>query len=334
MIKHRCISTNSKDEWEEAVNGIRHSFSHTRESCMAMKLTTGCNTYLYCYENDDTKIICPVSERVYKEYTDIVTPYGFSGYAGNNDCSEFKDHWSEFVKGKNYVSGYISLNPLFQNDSYFKKEDSYRSTNLYFIDLKLSLTDLFDNLDENRKRLIKNYRKAEAGFIYDRKILTEFFLYNYYDFLKRINASRANYFSKETLEYICSLENVFMVGAGSPDKIEAVYIFGYTDYAGDCLFNVATPEGRGYSPLLLWCGLKFFKKKKIPVMNLGGGIKEDDSVALSKERFGAFKLPFLNLKQIYDKTVYEKLCNETGADANDLKGYFPAYRSSELRIKN
>ncbi|MBK8553000.1 MAG: hypothetical protein IPL53_18845 [Ignavibacteria bacterium] len=36
--------------------------------------------------------------------------------------------------------------------------------------------------------------------------------------MKRINASQANYFKRETLEYICSLENVFMAGAGKPEK--------------------------------------------------------------------------------------------------------------------
>ena len=326
MTCHRCIPLNADSEWNNALKGIKHSFAHTRENCYAMSLTTGFETFLYCFENENVKIICPVAERKYNGYTDIVTPYGFSGFTGNADCHEFTVYWNEFVREKKYVCGYISMNPLLQNDTYFKNEDSYKSTNLFFIDLNLSLTELYENLDSNRKKQIKDYKSAESKFIYDRKILTEFFLNNYYDFLKRINASAANYFSRATLEYICGLENVFMAGAGTADKIEAVYIFGYTNDIGDCLFNVATPEGREYSPLLLWCGLKFFKKKKIPVMNLGGGIKEDDSVALSKERFGAYKLPFMNLKQVYDKDVYDKLCREKGIDAADMSGYFPGYR--------
>ena len=42
-----------------------------------------------------------------------------------------------------------------------------------------------------------------------------------------------------------------------PWKTEAVYIFAYTEFEGTCLFNVALPEGRIYSPLLFWSGLKF-----------------------------------------------------------------------------
>ena len=64
-------------------------------------------------------------------------------------------------------------------------------------------------------------------------------------------------------------------------------------------------------------------------MNLGGGINEDDNVALSKERFGAYKLPFNNLKQVYDEDIYNKLCHEKGIDAIDRTGYFPAYRKNK-----
>lgn len=326
MIKHKQISLDAPDEWNNALKGIKHSYAHTRENCYTMSLTTGYRTYLYCYENEDTRIICPVSERDFEGYTDIVTPYGFSGFTGNKDFPDFPDHWNEFVKERKYVCGYISLNPLLRNETYFRKKEEYSSTNLYFIDLNLSLTELFENLDSNRKKQLKNYKNVESGFIYDRNILTEFFLNNYDDFLKRINASKANYFSKETLEYLCGLENVFMAGAGRKDKPEAVYIFGYTDYSVDCLFNVALPEGREYSPYLLWCGVKYFKKKKIPVMNLGGGIREDDSVALSKERFGAYKLPFVNLKQVYNKNLYDNLCRINGTEADDMNGYFPGYR--------
>lgn len=328
MKMHSLIPIESESEWKDALKDIRHSFYHTRESCYAMHLTTGYRTYLYSFEHEGIRIICPVSEREFGGYTDIVTPYGFSGFAGNEDYPGFQNYWKEFVKEKKYVCGYISLNPALTNSTYYSGQDAYKSTNLFYIDLKLSLTELFENLDSNRKKIIKNFRKYEAGFIYDRNILTKFFTDNYYDFLKRINASQANYFSKETLEYICSLENVYMVGTGTEERTEAVYLFAYTGSEGLCLFNVALPEGRQYASLLLWSGLKFFRSKKIPLMNLGGGIKEDDSVALSKERFGAYKLPFYNLKEIYDKEIYEKLCLQKGFKSDDKSGYFPAYRKS------
>lgn len=315
-------------EWDDVIKDIGHSFAHTRESCYAMSLTTGFNTFLYKFESDNVKIVCPISERDIKGYIDIVTPYGFSGFTGNAIHPEFINYWNEFVKEKNYVCGYLSMNPLFVKKEYYADRDNFSNTNLYFIDLNLSLTELFENLDTNRKRIIKNFRKTESCFIYDKEKLTEFFISNYYNFLDSIDASSASYFKKGTLEYICSLENVFMTGAVEENKIVAVYIFAHTKYSADCLFNVPLPEGRKYAPTLLWAGLKYYRNKKIPVLNLGGGLKEDDNVALSKERFGAYKLPFNNLKQVYNKDLYKSLCINAGQDPDDLNGYFPAYRKS------
>lgn len=326
MVRHNCIPLESSSEWKDALKGIKHSFAHTWENCYAMNLTTDQTTYLYCFENNNTRIVCPIAEREHEGYKDIVTPYGFSGFVGNNDCEDFPNYWKEFVKEKNYLCGYISLNPVFGNHTFFESEDACKTTSLYFLDLTLSLSELFDNLDANRKKQIKDFKKIESKFIYDRDFLTDFFINNYYDFLKRIKASSANYFSRETLEYICNLENVFMVGVGEKEKIEAVYIFVYTQYIGDCLFNVANPKGRHHSARLLWSGVKFFRSKKIPLMNLGGGIKEDDNIARSKQRFGAYKLSFINLKQVYDIDMYEKLCLQKNIDPNDRSGYFPAYR--------
>ena len=167
-----------------------------------------------------------------------------------------------------------------------------------------------------------------GGYILDRAALTEFFITSYQGFTTRINASPANRFSKRTLAFLCDLDNVVMVGAGGSQSIEAVYIFGYTPYAGDCLFNVPLPEGRRHATSLLWYGVNHLKSLHIPILNLGGGVREDDSVARSKQRFGGRRLPFRCLKEVYEPGVYEKLCREVGADPKGINGYFPPYRRS------
>jgi len=61
------------------------------------------------------------------------------------------------------------------------REDSFNTVSLHFIDLTLSLTELYENLYTNRRRQLKDYKKIEASFIYDRKILQEFFIDNKYN---------------------------------------------------------------------------------------------------------------------------------------------------------
>lgn len=326
MIREYTIPLESRSEWNEALKGLKHSFALTWDNCYAMNLTTGYKTFLYCFEEDGIRVVCPYSERNYGGYTDIVTPFGFSGFTGNGNCETVKESWFNFMKEKKYVCGYISMNPVFENESYYKQEEAYQTTRLHIFDLTKSLTELFDNLNSNRKKQIKNYRSMETKFIYDKKKLIEFFIDNYTNFLERVNASSANYFSRETLEYLCSLENVFIVGAGEENKVEAVYIFLYTKYIGDCMFNISTEAGKKYASYLFWCGLKYFRSKKIPLLNLGAGVTSDDNLDQSKERFGGMRYPFKSLKQIYDSSVYQKLCVEKGIKASDLSGYFPLYR--------
>jgi len=327
MARQKCIPLDSPAEWKEALVGIGHAFSHTWENCYAMHLTTGFRTYLYCFEAENVRIVCPIAEREFDGHIDIVTPFGFSGFAGNKDYPEFPRYWRNFVKERGYVCGYIALHPRFENSTYFNHSESYSTNSLYFLDLTPPLDQIFANLDRNRKRQLKKWEELVSGFILDKSVLTEFLVTNYPDFIRRMNASPANYFSVETLRFLCDLDNVFMVGTGTRGSIEAVYVFAYTAQAAECLFNVAFPEGRRYTTALLWFGLNRMVSLKVPLLNLGGGIREDDSIADSKQRFGSRKIPFKCLKQIYRPRKYEELCRQANVDRADLDGYFPAYRS-------
>ena len=75
---------------------IPHAFGHTWENCYAMSLTTRHRTFLYHFETNGARIICPIAERRYAGQVDIVTPYGFSGFAGVGQSMEFSQAWLRF----------------------------------------------------------------------------------------------------------------------------------------------------------------------------------------------------------------------------------------------
>ena len=330
MAPHqRLIPLENRLEWQMALTGLPHAFGHTWESCHAMHLTTGFKTYLYCFESDNVRIVCPLSERTFDSYVDIVTPYGFSGFVGNGVRPDFPRYWKEFTKARGYVCGYIALNPIFENSTFFDSVNAYQSNSLYYLDLTLNTGELLANLDRNRKRQLKDWERIREGLILDKVALKEFFITNYEDFITKINASPANRFSNETLSFLCDLENVIMVGAGRLKSIEAVYVFGYTQYLGDCLFNVPLPEGRHHATTLLWYGVNHLKSLHIPILNLGGGVCEDDAVAGSKQRFGSRRVSFKCLKEVYEPATYDKLCRRVGTNPEDMNGYFPPYRRPE-----
>ena len=129
----RLISLDSPREWKRALEGIAHAFAHTWEYCYAMRLTTGYPTFLYCFEANGTRIVCPITERPCGTHVEAVTPLGVSGFCGTGDFSEFPSQWEEFVRSRGYVTAYITLNPLFNRPSFADPAQTHEHNTLYFL---------------------------------------------------------------------------------------------------------------------------------------------------------------------------------------------------------
>lgn len=326
MVRQDCIPLDAPANWKEALEGIKHDFAHTWENCYAMQLTTGLKTYLYRFETENIRIVCPISERTFHQHADIVSPYGFSGFAGNADYAGFPHYWKQFVKERGYICGYIGLNPIFENSSYFEPDEVYQHNAIYVLDLTLSRDELFANLSTNRKRQLKNWDETLSSVVIEKPTVTDFFLTNYFAFFRGKNASPVYSFSRDTLSFLVGLDNVLIVGIQRARRVEAVSVFAYTSHVGEYLFNVSLPEGQHHSVALLWYAVNYLKSLQIPWLNLGGGVRMNDGIAQFKERFGGKKLPLKCLKQVYEPEMYRTLCQVVAADPNDRNGYFPVYR--------
>ena len=308
------------------MKGIEHAFGHTWESCYAMHLTTGQPTFLYLFQQGDAKVVCPIAEREFNGYKDIVTPYGFSGFAGNREVPEFQKYWKQFVKERGYVCGYIGLNPILKQANYVDRNEVAEYNTLYVIDLQLSFDQLYARLSSNRKRQLKSFEEVASAFTIDKSILKDFFLSNYHDFFSRKNAAAVYNFSIASLSFLAELENVFVVGYMKNNHVEAISVFAYTPYMAEYLFNISLPGAEQYAAPFIWFAIRYLKQKKVPLLNLGGGVKAGDSIAGFKERFGPDQYALQAAKQIYDIETFKHLCIQTGQDFRDRDGYFPPYR--------
>jgi hypothetical protein len=326
MARHQCIPLDSPSEWRAALQGIKHGFSCTWEHCYAMHLTTGLTTLLYCFETEGVRIVCPIVEREFEGYLDIAKPFGYSGFVGTGDCPEFSHHWKEFTRQRGYVCGYLGVDPIFDNSTYFEQAQVYQHNSVYVLDLTPSYEELFANLRPDRRQRLRKWDKITSSLVTEKSRNAEFFLANYHSFMREKNAPSFYYLSTETLSFLISLDNIFMVGARGPEELVAVALFTYTPYVGDWLFTISRPEGRHHSTSLVWYGVKYLKSLQIPYLNLGGTSHEDDGMAQFKERFGSQKTPLKSLKQVYEPEVYEMLCRQANVDPGDMTGYFPAYR--------
>jgi hypothetical protein len=326
MVRQRCIPLDEPAAWRAALQRVRHAFAHTWESCYAMHLTTGYPTYLYQFEAEGVRIVCPIAERPHGEYTDIVTPYGFAGFVGTGDHVSFLDSWSSFARQRGYVCGYIGLNPLLEHTVQFKAEELYEYNCVYVLDLTLSNAELFANLSTSRKQQLRDWETKLPSFVVQKSTVSSFFIDSYHDFFRSRHAAPVYNFSPATLSFLADLENVFIVGTHVGAKVVAASVFAHTIDVGEYLFNISLPEGRSHAAALLWYGAHHLKSQAIPLLNLGGGIRANDGVAQFKRRFGAKRMPLRCLKQVYNPALYSELCERAGVDPADRAGYFPAYR--------
>ena len=319
MGQHQLIPLGEPERWAAALAGLPHGHAHTWGFCRAVQLTSGLPTYLYAHEHDGERVVCPLAEREFDGTIDVVSPYGFGGFATSDS---FPSDWDSFARSRDWVCGYVALNPLFCESDGFP--DVHVHNHLYVMDLR---GDVRGRLSENRRRQLRDWPSVAATLEHDRERLTDFLLANYADFFARRGAGAATDLSPDTMAAIAALDDVIMVGAGTGATLESVAVFGHTPYVADYLFNVSVSGGERHAVYLIWSAVECLRELGVPSLNLGGGIREGDDLAEFKRRFGATELPLASLRQVYLPDVYERLCRGAGV-TSDRSGWFPPYRAA------
>ncbi len=290
-----------------------------------MHLSSGLATYLYVYDDGQRRVVCPFVERKVGEALDIASPYGFGGFVGTGGSELTSNSWYRFAGERGAVCGYIGLHPTLSDPSWHNPSDVHRQTTLYLLDLTLSAERLFKNLSTNRKRQLKNTScaielSADEASEFANEHEAKFFLCK--------QAVLASHFSPVTFAALAHSSKTVTFGCKTGKLLCALSMFGYTPYGAEYLFNISLPGAEEYSATLLWSGVQQLRALRIPVLNLGGGIREGDGVEEFKRRFGSRAVSYFCLKQVYNEAAFTQVCLEFGADPDDKSGYFPPYRSA------
>jgi hypothetical protein len=289
--------------------------------------SSGYRTYLYCYDEAGVRIVCPLAERPVEDEVDLVTPYGFSGFVGTGPAPAFADHWTRFAASKGYVCAYLVLNPVLTDRSYFAGA-ARRHRTVHILDLTHGEEGLFRRLSTNRRRQVRKAARGRSTFVRDQDRLTQFFRRVYPDFMDRRGAADVYSLSAGSLTAISESPQVISIGAEQDGQVVAVSLFGWTRYCGDFIYNVSLPGGEHHSAALIWEGVRDLIANGVPLLNLGGGIAEGDSLDSFKQRFGGEPRPLESVQQVYRPDVYDDLCRAVGAASENRGEYFPAYRSA------
>lgn len=322
--KFQIIPLGKEAEWNDSLHDVPHSFTHTHEYCKAMHFTTDLDTFLFVYKYEGIKIICPLTERFISGYVEITKTNGITGFTGNGFHPGFNKAWIEFVKGNNYVTGYLGVHPLFEQSSLFPKNDQFHYTDVYCLDLTPPLESILSGMSRKRRKEIKQERLTD-NLVSEKTQFTHFFIDHYDEFLHYKKASKDYYLTPETIAYLIKSENVYGIGFSENGQLTSVLLFAKSPYLGDSLIYCSLPGENKQSAILYWDNILKLKYLGIPTLNLGGATSS--GLVSFKKRFGATSLPMFSVKQIYRKDVYKKLCYENNVNPDVTNEYFPPYHS-------
>lgn len=322
-----------RKSWQEALAKVDHAFGHTWDSCHAMQLTTGFSTYLYRYCARDTYFVCPIAERTYRGETDIVTPYGFSGFAGRGSVPQLLQAWNRFARHRGYVAGYIALNPLLADGAFDGAGGIAHGNELFYLDLSRSEEELLGSMRRNRRRPIRRWQQDGCPLVTGRSELAAFYMQHYAPFMQSRGAAQTFRFTDETLQRLIDSPGAFMLGAAVQGELEAAALFCPSPTIGEAMFSISTGAGGRHADVLMWAGALEFKRRGLRWLSLGGGISRGDGVATLKSGYGGIALRIPVLRQVYDRERFDRLCEAAGVAADEGSGYFPPWHKAAAHVR-
>jgi len=336
MLEQALIPLADKSRWEEVLRGMSHGPAHCWAYNEALAKTHQQEVFLYASSNlnldqerenlssDPFKAICPVVLRKKFNTRDVVTPYGFGGLVTQGHYPDFPKQWQTFYKQQNLICGYFALHPLFNHPQITNHAITQSASPIYIIDLTLSVETLMSNMTKAHRYELRQWENSSVQIIDDKTIITEYLTPLYFETLNRVKANQVYHFNKETLHQLIHDEKTLALAAVIDKKIEAIILFIHTAYIADYFLNASTDTGRIHTRGLLWHGMQRLKEMGVPTLNLGGGIKPNDSLDDFKRRFGGTLVNTKVLKQIFDESIFEELCTKTNTSLASTH-YFPPY---------
>lgn len=330
-IEFSAVSLNSEAEWRALTRQYSAPYSHDYGYCRAISHSlrgkSSADIELLVVRNAGTPIgAVPLASRNYTEYVDIYSPFGCHAWIQPSREGDFATAVTAFGQNRGYVAGYIAVAaPNSQHDFPAPFEAGKSS-------LILSLENSADSQWRRMKsNLRQSVRAVENDTMYEifradppmTAGLRKRFATLYGDFLNRANPASVYWLTPETLDGLCRLDSVFLVGAKRADEIVAASLFASAHNTTVYLFNAAKNDARRTSAALIWQAIQTSIDNGATSFDLGGGVSERDNLWWFKSRFDAVAVPQYSLQQIYRTDIFAKLCS--GLDSRS-QGYFPPYQ--------
>lgn len=291
--------------------------------------------YTGLYEDDEGRALCVVCEegqnvllmpfirKPVRGFFDFETAYGYGGPIANTEDLMWIDQalteMQECFQREKYICGFIRFHPLLDNGEYCKNVlDVIPDRHTVVVDLRPGEDEIWkDQISSKNRNMV---RKAEKlGLQYDAEYdfaSMEDFTALYRTTMKRLEAEKFYYF-KDAYYGNFAKE---MAGRGFlgtvryKEKMIGAAIFMYSENYGHYHLAGSDREyaGFGINNFLLWNTIRELKRQGVKEFHLGGGTGalEEDSLFKFKRSFSRIVKDFYIGKCIFNREVYDELCEE------------------------
>ncbi|MFA6322234.1 MAG: peptidoglycan bridge formation glycyltransferase FemA/FemB family protein [Candidatus Buchananbacteria bacterium] len=268
---------------------------------------------------------------------DIVSPYGYGGIylspkarSDQKFIAEYKNEFTNYCRKNSIVSEFIRFHPFDKNQDFFQDYyDLIKVNDNIFVDLNQTEAEISKSIDKRHRYSIRRAKDFGVEIEIDQNFCyLDDFINLYQQTMSRNSASDFYFFPEsffknllaefghQLLLLVAKLNGKVIAASFFVINNENIYYFlSGSDYK---FFHVFANH------LLLWEAIAYAKKNNKKYLNLGGGMKTDDSLFLFKSGFSKYSVPYFVGKKIHDQSKYDFLLTESGVDRKI--DFFPQYR--------
>lgn len=265
---------------------------------------------------------------------DVITPYGYGGPVATGPeppVDRFWERYQLWCEANGIVTSVIRFHSLFANQCYAGpgvRLERYADTTGW----RLDLPDLLAGMDgSHRTSCRKALKEGVTVRIAEAPGDLSPFVALYEETMRRIEAGDFYLFPQGYWDSLAGplRQRLVLADALLDGEVVASALCFATQPWLHYHLSAASDRGRaiGAANLVLYEAAEWARGRGFERFHLGGGAGgKDDSLAAFKRRFDpGGSLEWWLGKAVHDEEAYRKL---TGREADDLAGFFPAYRSS------
>jgi hypothetical protein len=295
MIDLKFIKLENKSIWEKTLKSEKNiSPGHLIDYAMLEHLHTSKETLLLIFFNNNKKIISPFHLEEYENKKRLFSLRGYSGF--NEDLDKETLGKLKIALRKMKISSiYFTNNPFIESEVKAIKDYSKYKNITYLMNLKKDIKTIHDESHTLIKRNLKKSEKINSVVLINDKFINEGIKNLYNENLERLGLLEDNLFTSKSIDYLLEkFDKILIVSSLVEGKPVCVSLFNYDKKNANYLSTFSTKNYNILTARNIFEAINIFKKKKIDLLNFGGGVKDNPGIELFKSRLATYK------KKIYE----------------------------------